>query len=243
MTPDSTSGPPRPDATSAFVVLEGIDGSGSTTQAELLATALRGEGRRVLLTHEPSDGPVGGMIRLALSGRLVGASGARHGEGDAGESPEVADIGVSRGLDRRTLALLFAADRADHVATEVRPALADGRTVVCDRYLLSSLVYQGLDLDLEWVRTINRAAERPDLTVFVDVSAEHAIERMARDRWTREMWEDAESLRRLRVRYRELIDRGVAGVGPVVTVDGSGPREAVAETVLEAVRTHVGASG
>ncbi|HYY53573.1 MAG TPA: dTMP kinase, partial [Myxococcales bacterium] len=107
-----------------FIALEGLDGSGTTTQAERIASVLRAQGRRVLLTREPSDGPIGTLIRLALTGRL----GLPQRSGP---------------LTEEALALLFAADRVDHLAAVIEPALERGELVVCDRYVLSSLAYQG----------------------------------------------------------------------------------------------------
>src|SRR3954447_3687650 len=106
-----------PDASHArpgrFIVLEGIDGAGTTTQLNALRDHFARTGRRAFFTHEPSDGPVGMLIRLALQGRLAGARYALHDPADAAQ-PASADF------DRTALALLFAADRADHVATRVK---------------------------------------------------------------------------------------------------------------------------
>ncbi|HLL53606.1 MAG TPA: dTMP kinase, partial [Myxococcaceae bacterium] len=107
--------PPRKTRPGRFFVLEGLDGAGTTTQCERLASELRSRGFRVLVTREPSDGPVGTMIRQALTGRL----GMPGGNGPL--APE-------------TLALLFAADRADHLHARVRPALERGEIVISDRY-------------------------------------------------------------------------------------------------------------
>ncbi|MFM2418433.1 MAG: hypothetical protein RL385_3156, partial [Pseudomonadota bacterium] len=105
-----------------FIVLEGIDGAGTTTQTARLVSALTAQGRRTQATREPSDGPVGVLLRQMLRGRVVSPSGK------APPSEE--------------LALLFAADRLDHVSAELRPLLADGVSVVSDRYDYSSVAYQ-----------------------------------------------------------------------------------------------------
>ncbi len=137
-----------------FYVIEGADGVGSTTQCAALVDGLRLAGRTVHLTAEPSKGPVGLVIRQLLGG----------------ERPRTAI--------HRELALLFAADRLDHVAREVEPLLVQGTDVVSDRYTLSSLVYQSLDLPLEWVRDLNRYAPRADATILISLPPEDAWARL-----------------------------------------------------------------
>src|SRR5438105_1638319 len=110
-----------------FVVFEGIDGACTTTQAELYARYLRQKKRLVHVTREPSGGPVGSLLRLVLTRRIAMASGA-HAE---------------------TMALLFAADRLDHVETEVLPLLREGYVVLSDRYDLSSILYQAVTAGVE----------------------------------------------------------------------------------------------
>src|SRR5215471_10435629 len=123
-----------------FVVLEGIDGSGTTTQVAKLAERLRGLGVLVRHTREPSDGPIGTMVRQVLTGRIVIPGGRAPGWA--------------------TMALLFAADRMDHVESEIEPFLAQGGIVVSDRYDASSLAYQsvssGADAKeaVEWIRSL-----------------------------------------------------------------------------------------
>jgi dTMP kinase len=148
-----------------FIVLEGIDGAGTTTQTERLVASLRARGHAVLATCEPSDGAIGKLIRSALTGRLLASDG---------ETPQK--------LDWATLALLFAADRLHHVASVVRPALDAGTIVVSDRYTLSSLVYQSVTASdpasaLTWVSTLNREAPPADLTLVLDVPVRIAAER------------------------------------------------------------------
>ncbi|RKH38000.1 dTMP kinase [Corallococcus sicarius] len=143
-----------------FIVLEGLDGAGTTTQTERLAAALRADGHAVMTTREPSDGPVGTQLRQALTGRL----GLPHGRGPL--APE-------------TLALLFAADRTDHLHARVLPALEEGKVVLCDRYVLSSLAYQGASLPMAWVDTVNAHAVSPDLTLFIEMDPKVAARRRA----------------------------------------------------------------
>jgi dTMP kinase len=205
---------PADAARGRFIVLEGIDGAGTTTQLKALEAHFARTERKAVFTHQPSDGPVGMLIRLALHGRLVGANFESHDpEGGEATAPERVDVA--------TLALLFAADRADHVATQVRPNLAKGRHVVCDRYLLSTLAYQGLEMDEEWLVRINRPALVPDLTLFLDLPSDVAGERMRRARWRKERYEGGDEQREIRQRYLDVIGHGYPAVGPVVRIDAS----------------------
>lgn len=215
-------------ARGSFIVLEGIDGSGTTTQLGALRAHFARLGTPAVVTHEPSDGPVGMLIRLAFQRRLVGANHESH-------DPEERGKGVPEPFDLQALALLFAADRADHVATQLRPNLERGRHVVCDRYLLSTLAYQGLDLDVGWLVEINRPALVPDLTLFLDLPSDEAGERLRRARWRKELYEDAREQRAIRERYLELIERKIPAVGPVVVLDASRPADQVTAEVTSLV--------
>ncbi len=150
-----------------FIVVEGIDGSGTTTQCSLVANRLRQRGLPAHTTREPSDGPVGVLIRQILTGRVV--TPGQHGV----HAPSWA-----------TMAALFAADRLDHLEAEIHPNLADGVTVLCDRYDHSSVAYQtvsagGADDVASWVLQLNSRARRPDLTLVLDVDPEVAAGRRA----------------------------------------------------------------
>lgn len=145
-------------------MIEGVDGCGSTTQTRRVVEHFRALGRDARATCEPSDGPVGTLIRKALEKRLT------------------TDAGDPRKLDWATLALLFAADRLDHVNSFIIPALAEGAIVVSDRYTLSSIVYQSVTAPqvsdaVSWIRSLNRVALVPDLTIVLDVPVELAAER------------------------------------------------------------------
>jgi dTMP kinase len=137
-----------------FIVLEGIDASGTTTQCRALAAALEQRGHRTLRTFEPSNGDIGLQIRSWLGA-------------------------TAKGPGPQALALLFAADRLEHLRKEIIPALEEGYVVVCDRYLWSSFAYQGLDCDLNWVRSLNSRALRPDLALWLEIPVEIALQRCA----------------------------------------------------------------
>ncbi|MCB9680155.1 MAG: dTMP kinase [Alphaproteobacteria bacterium] len=193
-----------------FLVLEGLDGAGTTTQAAHLATWLRARGRGVVETREPTDGPVGRLIRATL----------RREEG----APAVS-----------TLPWMFAADRADHLQRVVEPALASDRDVVSDRYRPSSLAYQSLELPLERVDALNRWFRAPDLLVFLDVPVEVCVARIVARGAAREVFEEQALLERIAAAYdRVLAHEQAAGVR-VARVDGQGSVEAVAARVQAVV--------
>ncbi|HEY2365531.1 MAG TPA: dTMP kinase [Polyangiaceae bacterium] len=204
-----------------FIVLEGIDGAGTTTQCGFLAKRLRKEGASVRTTREPSDGPVGTTIRQILAGRIVGAGGRAPGWA--------------------TMALLFAADRMDHVEAEIEPFLAQGGVIISDRYDASSLAYQsvssgrGGEATVEWIRTLNKNARRPDVTIVLDVPAEVAVTRREARGDAAQLYEQNELQRALCVFYKDL-QRHIPN-DRVVVVDGSGTVEATAEKVYAAYKT------
>jgi len=195
-----------------FIVLEGGEGSGKSTQAALLAEWLLGRGAEVVPTFEPGDTVAGAQIRALL---LHDAE-----------------------IDARTELLLMLADRAQHVAEVVRPGLARGAVVVSDRYAPSTLAYQGVGrgLGVEAVEAANRLATgglEADLVIVLDVDDAVAESRMParRDRVERA---GAGFHARVRAAYREL-----AASRGWVLVDGSGEPDAVGRRVREAVATVV----
>jgi dTMP kinase len=208
-----------------FVVVEGVDGCGSTTHSRLLVKALKSTGRESILTCEPTSGPVGGLIRQILQRRLF-----------------VADATGPRGFAWTTMALLFAADRLDHLDSLVLPALRDGAIVVSDRYDLSSLAYQSATAPeahsaIPWIRELNSRAVRPDVTVVIDVPAEVAEERRRGRGGVEEMFEHRTLQERLVEIYAhaETLVPGdrVAHVSGVGTLEEVGAR--ILTAVLEAV--------
>lgn len=196
--------------TAHFIVLEGIDGCGSTTQARLLAESIP----NALLTREPSDGPVGKLIRQILTHQ------------------------IKRTFDWRGMALLFAADRVDHVLNEIEPALREGRTVISDRYDLSSLTYQLAtspdEAAGEWLKTLNSTVRRPDATIVLDVDAGVAAQRRASRGGVVELFEDdplQQKLARLYAKAEALVPGDV-----IHHVDGDQPLDAVQQAVRAALR-------
>ena len=196
-----------------FIVFEGLDGAGSTTQALRAAQALRTSGASVTETREPSEGPIGTLIRQALRRRLLLPDGEP--------------------LDPRSLALLFAADRIDHLRAVVEPALTAGRHVVSDRYVHSSLAYQGAELPMPWVASINAQARRADVVVFIDTPVVLCVQRIAARGAAPELYETRERLDAVRQRYDEAF---ALRDEPVLIVDGAGTIDEVHGRVMAALR-------
>ncbi len=194
-----------------FIVLEGIDGAGTTTQTERLVASLRARGRRAQGTREPSGGPIGRLLREILLG---------------GHRP-TSDTTMNGG----TMALLFAADRLDHLQREIEPLLASGSDVVSDRYLLSSLAYQAEESERAWVASLARGVRSPDLTIFVDVPVDVAAARRAKAGRPTERYDADSYLARVVSNYRALAAPG----SDVVTVDGSGDVDAVHGAIVAVV--------
>jgi dTMP kinase len=205
-----------------FIVLEGIDGSGTTTQAAALGQEFGRQGFAAHVTAEPSTGPVGSIIRQILKGRL-----GVHG------------TAALRAPSWRSMALLFAADRQDHLEAEILPNLNDGITVICDRYVYSSVIYQSLSSTHEaaepWIRELNRFAIEPDLVLYLRTSPEEALHRRrGRDRKA-ELYEDADFQQRLAAEYDRL-DQKFPDIR-IVTIDSDRPKELVAAACWAAVDT------
>ena len=179
-----------------FIVIEGLDGSGKTTQAVLLAKKLE-KYYKVLLTAEPSCGKIGTFLR----------------EGYLYEEKR---------LPTEAESLLFAADRIEHMFSEVKPALDEGKLVICDRYIYSSLAYQGsAGLSLEWIKTINARALQPDFSVFIDVPPQKVIERLHRKKSVMETLETQQKVREVYLNYVKK--------GELIRIDGDKPKDAVSE--------------
>lgn len=190
-----------------FIVLEGIDGSGTTTQAACLTSVLQARGHRVVRTHEPSTGSIGRLVRTELA------------ETRASMPPSA-------------LALLFAADRLAHVEHEIGPALREGAIVLSDRYVISSWVYQSLACDRDWVETINRLAPWPDATVLLDIPADEALQRIEARGQPRDHFETLEQLERVRDSYLDAFAQSRPGLA---IVDGVGTRDDVTTRILRAL--------
>ena len=194
-----------------FVVLEGIDGSGTTTHVARLAERMRAKKLPVRTTREPSDGPIGLLIREMLTG----------GHAIAGEK-----------LSQGTFGLLFAADRLDHLQREVEPAIESGATVVSDRWYHSSLAYQGTGADRDWISALNARARRPELTIFLQVRPEVAAKRRADAKRREELFGALHMQQEVDAGYRATIAELRAAGERIEIIDGEAPEDAVFAQIL-----------
>ncbi len=185
-----------------FIVIEGLDGSGKTTQARILAARLR-RSHHALYTQEPSHGKIGAFIRERVL----------YGE-------KRFPIAVE--------ALLFAADRIEHLQNEVLPALAEGQLVISDRYIYSSLAYQGsAGLSIEWIETVNQHALKPDLALFIDVYPEAVQARLKR---RKSVMENLATQQKVREIYLKFVEDG-----SLKRIDGDKSKSTVAEEIFAVV--------
>jgi dTMP kinase len=206
-----------------FVVVEGIDGSGSTSVVAELAAHFRAQKRAVHATCEPSAGPFGVAIRQILSHRYEVPGRASSSFGWA------------------TMALLFAADRLDHLDAEVLPHVRAGELVITDRYDLSSLAYQSATAEpgasagdpVAFIRAINQKARRPDLTLVLDVDPDIAAERRKSRGGQAELYEKLELQRRL-ARLYTAAEQLVPG-DRLVHIDANQPLALVIARSIEAI--------
>lgn len=193
-----------------FVALEGIDGSGKSTQAKLLSQRLTSLGHKVYTTFEPTDGPVGSVIRNIMKGRT--------------------------NADHKTIAGLFVADRLDHLLNEVNgivKKLEEGYIVITDRYYFSSYAYHGTHMNMDWVINANAmSAEilRPDINIFIDVPPETSMERLKNNRSVIELYESSDNLHNVRKKYFEAFDK-LKHEENIFITNGDHPLEAVSNEI------------
>lgn len=202
--------------TPKFIVFEGIDGAGKTTQINLLRDALTARGIDCYVTAEPTDMPSGRKIREALSGRVPTTTA------------EMADM--------------FAIDRVIHNTDSeqgINLQLSLGKTVISDRYYYSSLAYQGAELGYEHVAHLNLEnpdIRTPDLCIFLDLSPEKSLERIGgRTDTPKEIYENYEYLEKTRKMFFDVFDRLEKRGERIVRIDASATADKVAEKILECV--------
>lgn len=193
-----------------FIVFEGIDGSGKSTQIRLLSERLKKEGFPCYTTMEPTDGPIGSLIHQIMIGRMK--------------------------TDNKVIASLFAADRLDHLLNETDGLVAKieaGTIVISDRYYLSSYAYHSVDMPMEQVIAMNAPSKdmlRPELHIFVDIDPDTAVARIAANRQHTELFEKKSRLAKTRECYMNVIKK-LQDEENIVIIDGAQSIEEIAEEV------------
>ena len=197
-----------------FIVFEGIDGSGKTTQAQLLASYLRDKGFEVALTAEPTSLPSGKELRAALSG-----------------NPKKSEC---------EMAALFVLDRISHnndAENGIRALVERGAFVICDRYYYSTLAYQGMSTDYAWVRSMNLSCPdimKPDLCIYLDLLPNQSLERIRRGRESTEIYETEEILTGVRNTFMKVID-DLSSTDNIAVIDAYRTPEEIANDIKTAV--------
>ena len=202
-----------------FIVFEGIDGAGKTTQVDLLAQNLASLGREVSLSAEPTTLATGKAIRRALSGE---------------EKKSECEM-----------AAMFVLDRIAHninSETGIRALTERGIDVISDRYYYSSLAYQGSATDYEWVKSMNRNSpeiRRPDLCIYLDLLPEQSLERISRGRESVEIYENLETLTAVREKFLSVVEDLRRDGESIYVVNAARTAEDIASEIFEIVKKHI----
>jgi dTMP kinase len=203
------------DHAGRFLVLEGIDGSGKSTQIKRIHRRLLEEKISAGATFEPTDGPVGALIRKMLSGSVE--------------------------TDQLTIAALFAADRTDHLMNRtngVKAMVEKGQVVVCDRYYFSSYAYHAQYMEMDWViqaNALNAKILKPTATLFIDVDPDVCLERIRASRESLDMYEKIDILRRVRNNYFLAFER-LKAQEQVILIDGNDLPDRVEKNIWKVVQ-------
>lgn len=197
-----------------FIVFEGIDGSGKTTQIKYLKKHLEDNNKLCYETREPSDSPMGALIRQILTGKIK--------------------------TDNKAIAALFVSDRIEHILNPVsglKEKINSGINVICDRYYFSSYAYHSVDMDMDWVIDANSICAdilKPDYNIFIDISPETAMERISAGRAQTELFETKERLTLVREKYFEAFDK-FSGKENILIIDGNKSPEEISNEVWEKI--------
>ncbi len=192
--------------TGKFIALEGLDGSGSSTQVQLLSDWVFRKGLKAHITKEPTNNIIGGLIRGQLT--------------NSWKTSQVC------------FQLLFSADRAHHLETEIEPSLKKGNIVISDRYLYSTLAYGPVEgPDMEWLEQINSKFRRPDLTIILKVPPKVCMERINKNRHEVELFESEDKLAKVWNNYEKIVKK----YHDIVIVDGNRPVEKVHQDIAKEV--------
>jgi|AntRauTorckE6833_2_1112554.scaffolds.fasta_scaffold68344_1 dTMP kinase len=194
-----------------FIVFEGLDGSGQSTQISLLEKYLKDKKIKVHTTSEPSGNLLGGLIRSILAKQW-----------------KLSNTGIQ---------LLYAADRAHHLESEIYPAIEKGNHVISSRYFFSTFAFGSLDNDLEWLEKINKKFPNPDLVIFVRVSPKECMKRINSSRFRKEFFEEEKKLEKI-IKVYDKISKSKKYKN-FYTVDGERSIEEVFKDVVKIVDKHI----
>lgn len=191
-----------------FFVVEGLDGAGTTTQLRLSASAISRQGLKVLTTCEPTDGPVGRLIRRILRGEEQSSAEA--------------------------LAYLYAADRLDHINLCIRPSLSEGSLVISDRYFFSSMAYQGLALPFERIAALNAGFPYPQAVFYVDTPVSECLKRINSRGEKKEIFEKGVTLEKVRANYERAFSL-LPGDVRLVRLDGLKSAQDICDEIVSTI--------
>lgn len=196
-----------------FIVIEGIDGSGKSTQAELLLNYCLNKGEKAVISPEPSSGIIGNLIRQALKKRIF--------------------FTTNKKLFDEQMAYLFAADRHDHLYNDidgVYKLIEDGFHVISTRYYFSSLAYNSPTLeDFEFVSKLNHKFPPPDLTIYLDIPVEISLSR-TENRSLKEIYETQEKLAKVKANYEQIFN---SYTSKLLVIDGTQNQDIIHEKIIE----------
>jgi len=202
------------DIPGKFITFEGIDGSGKSTQIKLLAERLSSRGIKCYETKEPTDSPIGSLVRQMLTGRII--------------------------ADNRVVASMCIADRLDHILNKtdgILDIINNGISVLSDRYYFSTYAYNGVDIDMDWLiqgNAISASLLRPALTVFLDIPVNTAMERIKSKRLHTELFETEERLTAVKEKYFEAFGK-LSQTENVAVIDADAGTDIVCERIWSAV--------
>lgn len=191
-----------------FIDIEGLDGSGSSTQVRWVNKELEELGINPYLTSEPSNGPIGNLARSALKGEFDS-------------------------LPPASIQLLFAADRGQHLEKEIIPRLKKGEMVITDRYAWSSIAYGSIDLPQTWLFDLNKDFILPDLSIFLEVAPDVCLERIAKENKGVELFEEEEKLEQAWSTYHSLASK--YWWAQIILINGGSQRSKVTQEILSII--------
>ncbi len=207
--------------TGKLIVIEGIDGAGTTTQVEYIYNYFKNNGFNFYKTAQPSNYEIGQLIRKILQKDIMNINN------------------ITPGFE--TMSLLFAADRAYQQNFEIIPKLLEGINIVCDRYVHSSVIYQSVSSGrndssaIKWIKEINKQIRRPDLVIYLKISEEKALHRRNQRAEKEEMFETSQFQNKLIEKYNILKD--LFPEDQIVTIDASGSIEEIGNKSVDIIKT------